>query len=188
MGMPRRTSPLLLGLLSSACAIALAGIVGYAVQQEIAPTRPVSPAVPLVGPTTPAPLTEAEEAYAESLWPLHQQVVEPSAGRLTFAGLAYATGDHDAQRLAAKLTPLRDAFRTAQAKVAGVAVPASMEGVQKRYLLCLSLYEQSATEMLNVARDGDDGHLVDAQRSSERAAEELVKVGDILWPGEHKPN
>jgi hypothetical protein len=52
----------------------------------------------------------------------------------------------------------------------------------------LGLYEESANEMLEVARDGDDGHLVDAEQKSERAAEYLIKVGDVLWPGEHKPN
>jgi len=52
----------------------------------------------------------------------------------------------------------------------------------------LSLYEQSVTEMLEVERDGDEGHLVNAQIKSGHAVEELVKVGDILWPGEHKPN
>jgi len=39
-----------------------------------------------------------------------------------------------------------------------------------------------------VARDGDEGHLINAQVKSEHAAQELMKIGDILWPGEHKPN
>jgi hypothetical protein len=60
--------------------------------------------------------------------------------------------------------------------------------VHARYLEALSLYEQAATEMLQVAEDGDDRHLVSAQAFSQRAAEEVVKTGDILWPGEHKPN
>jgi hypothetical protein len=42
--------------------------------------------------------------------------------------------------------------------------------------------------MLEVARDGDEGHLINAQVKSQHAAEELIRIGDILWPGEHKPN
>ncbi len=136
----------------------------------------------------PAAFTADEEAFAEALWPLHQEVIEGSAGRLTSAGMAFAIDDHDAARLAAKLTPLRQIFHDAREKVAAMPAPASLQPVRDRYVGLISLYEQSATEMLEVARDGDEGHLVNAQVKSESAAEELVRVGDILWPGEHKPN
>jgi hypothetical protein len=63
-----------------------------------------------------------------------------------------------------------------------------MQPLRDRYVALLVLYEQSATEMLEVARDGDEGHLINAQVKSQHAAEELIKIGDILWPGEHKPN
>jgi hypothetical protein len=178
--------------LLSGAVIALMAIVGTALQREIAPAPLTRSTMAAVDSNTPEPapaaLTAEEEAYAEALWPLHQEVVEASAGRLTSAGLAFAIDDHDAQRLAAKLTPLREAFRSTREKVAAISAPPSLQTVRDRYLELLSLYEQSATEMLEVARDGDDGHLIDAQHKSERAAEYLVKVGDVLWPGEHKPN
>ncbi len=188
--MSRRTPLLLYGLLTASVAVVLIAAMGFALQHEISPVSSATPALAAAGPLAPQPqpLTEEEERYAEALWPLHQEVVEASAGRLTFAGLAYAADDHDAQRLAAKLMPVRETFREARVKIAAVPAPASMEGVRERYLDSLSLYEQSATEMLNVVQDRDDGHLIDAQRLSERAAEELVKAGDVLWPGEHKPN
>ena len=138
--------------------------------------------------STPPPLTAEEEAFTEALWPLHQEVVEASSGRLTFAGLAFVIDDHDADRLGAKLTPLRQTFHDTQAKVAAIPAPSSLQRIRDRYVGMLSLYELSATEMLKVAQDGDEGHLVDAQRTSEQAAEELVRLGDMLWPGEHKPN
>ncbi len=136
----------------------------------------------------PPPLTADEEAFAEALWPLHQEVVEGSAGRLTSAGMAFAVDDHDAHRLAASVTPLRQVFHDTREKVAAMSAPPSLQQARDRYVALLSLYEQSATEMLEVARDGDEGHLINAQAKSESAAEELVRVGDILWPGEHKPN
>lgn len=134
------------------------------------------------------PLTAEEEAFAEALWPLHQGVVEASAGRLTSAGMTFVVDDHDGKSLVAKLTPLRQIFVDTQKQVAAIPVPSSMQPVRERYVALLVLYEQSATEMMEVARDGDEGHLINAQSKSERAAQELVKVGDILWPGEHKPN
>jgi hypothetical protein len=42
-------------------------------------------------------------------------------------------------------------------------------------------------EMRASKGEGDD-HLIAAQNRSERAATTLLKVGDTLWPGEHKPN
>jgi ribosomal protein S1 len=42
--------------------------------------------------------------------------------------------------------------------------------------------------MVKVEADAKFEHLVDAQEMSHRASEDLLKVGDVLWPGEHKPN
>jgi len=39
-----------------------------------------------------------EEAFAAALWPTHSEVVEPTAVRLTFAGMIYATDDHDVRK------------------------------------------------------------------------------------------
>jgi hypothetical protein len=143
---------------------------------------------PLV--SIPRPLTAEEEAFA------HAAVAAPSRGGQsvgraadTSAGIImFAADDHDANRLAAKLTPLRQVFRDTRETVAAMSAPPSMQPVRDRYVGMLSLYEQSATEMLEVARDGNEGHLIDAQHKSERAAEELAETGEIISPGEHKPN
>src|SRR6516162_2664768 len=47
---------------------------------------------------------------------------------------------------------------------------------------------KSAADMVQIAADGNVDHLINAQSMSQRAAEELLKVGDVLWPGEYKPN
>ena len=172
--------------------VALLAVVAVSLQRETASGSTPGSAVTTVEqqPSVPAPqpLTAEEEAFAEALWPLHQEVVEASAGRLTSAGMTFAADDHDAHRLAEKLRPLRQVFHDTKEKVAAISAPPSLQQVRDRYVALLGLYEQSATEMLEVARDGDEGHLIDAQAKSEHAAQELVKVGDILWPGEHKPN
>ena len=178
-------------LLSSAV-VALLAIVAVSLQRETASGSPPAAALTTVEPPAsvpaPRPLTADEEGFSEALWPLHQGMVEPSAGRLASAGMTFAADDHDANRLAAKLTPLRQVFHDTQGKVAAISVPPSMQPLRDRYVGLLALYEQSATEMLEVARDGDEGHLINAQIKSQHAAEELIKIGDVLWPGEHKPN
>ena len=42
--------------------------------------------------------------------------------------------------------------------------------------------------MVKIAGDGKEEHLVNAQKMSFAAAEGLLRVGDVLWPGEFKPN
>ena len=56
------------------------------------------------------------------------------------------------------------------------------------YSDAVRLYQQSAAEMLRVVGDGRDEHLVAAHPLSMEASEKLLKVGDILWPSEYKPN
>jgi hypothetical protein len=172
--------------------IALLAVVAVSLQREAASGSPPSSGLKSTeqASTVPKlpPLTEQEEAFSEALWPLHQEMVEPSAGRLASAGMTFAADDHDANRLATKLTSLRQVFHDTQAKVAAISAPPSMQPLRDRYVGLLVLYEQSATEMLEVARDGDEGHLINAQAKSQHAAEELIRIGDILWPGEHKPN
>jgi hypothetical protein len=63
-----------------------------------------------------------------------------------------------------------------------------MQAVHEQYLEAISLYYQASTEMLETAQDGREQHLFDAQAKAQHAAENVVKAGDILWPGEHKPN
>ena len=56
------------------------------------------------------------------------------------------------------------------------------------YRDAVRLYQRSAVEMALVIGDGRDEHLVVAQPLSMEASEKLLKVGDVLWPNEYKPN
>jgi hypothetical protein len=168
--------------------LGLLGVVGFAAHREMRrqPADPVLSTGTALRP--PPPLTPEEEAFATALWPMHSEVVEPTAVRLTFAGLVYATDDHDPRKLANTLGPVKETFRAALEKARALDVPASMQSVHQLYLTSLSLYVQASAEMLKTVEDHNDGHMVDAQRMSETAAEDLLKAGDVLWPGEHKPN
>jgi hypothetical protein len=42
--------------------------------------------------------------------------------------------------------------------------------------------------MVKLETDSKIEHLVTAQKMSYVASEDLLKVEDVLWPGEHKPN
>jgi hypothetical protein len=192
-------------LLGSVIAV-LVGIVGVTLQREVfrqtsslsAPQslrlciasyfcgrRAASQSAP--GLAEPAALTAEEEIYAESLWNIHS-AAKAWAIALDFAGLLYKTEARDAGKLKAKVQALSGQFAAAESKARAIDVPPSMHAVHEKYLAAIQLYENAAAEMLKTAQDGNDQRLLVAQGMSQHAAEEMLRVGDVLWPGEYKPN
>jgi hypothetical protein len=139
------------------------------------------------GVAEPAALTAEEEVYAESLWNVHS-AAKAWAIDLDFAGLLYKTETRDAGKLGAKVQTLSRQFAAAESRARAIDVPPSMRAVHAKYLAAIQLYENAAAEMLKTAQDGNDGRLLVAQGMSQHAAEEMLRVGDVLWPGEYKPN
>jgi hypothetical protein len=178
--------PKLSALLLTGMILGLTAVVGYALQHEFA--RP--PTSDLGGATAAAPqraLSAEEEAYAAALWPIHREVKVAALG-LSFAGIEYKTNNHDPSRLEAEVEPLARGFRSAIAKARALEVPASLREVHERYVSALIAYENAADRTIQAARDGRDQHLIQAQAMSFRAAEDTLRVGDVLWPGEYKPH
>jgi len=63
-----------------------------------------------------------------------------------------------------------------------------MTEMHERYLGALTMYGKAATEMASAMRDGKDEHLLRGQQLSLHATEDMLRVGDVLWPGEYKPH
>jgi hypothetical protein len=134
-----------------------------------------------------AALSSDEENYAAALWRIHQQA-KTSAVQMVFAGLSYKLGDIDRTAVRDKVVPLTKVFRDARSEAGQLKVPPSLEKQHERYLGALKLYEDASVEMVKVARDGKDEHLINAQKMSFAADEDSLRVGDALWPGEYRPN
>jgi hypothetical protein len=162
-------------------------VVGYALQRELA-RQPAGGAVEPVAAADPVrALSLEEEAYAAALWPIHREA-KLGALAMAFAGIAYKTDGHDAARLETEVIPLVERFRAAVDRAQALDVPASVREVHERYLGVLASYEHAAQVTVEVARDGGDERLIDAQEISFRAGEDALRVGDVLWPGEYKPH
>jgi hypothetical protein len=134
-----------------------------------------------------AAITPDEETYARKLWPIHAQVKQ-DAVKMTFAGLAYKMGDIKREAVKERVAPLTPIFESAVAAMDQIKPPASMLALHGEYLEAIQLYRDASVEMIKVAADGRDAHLVEAQKKSSRASDLTLKVGDMLWPGEFKPN
>jgi len=178
-------------ILLSTVMAALLGVVVYAVQREIgarsaSATAAAAAQLP-VRQDSRRTLSEEEEAYAAALWPLHSEV-KLAAVQMTFAGIAYKTDDHDPDRLAAKARSAGGTMETVAAKVRSLEPPPSLHEVHDRYVRALALYAAASAEMVRGASGGRDDLLIEAQGMSFSASEDLLRVGDALWPGEYKPH
>jgi hypothetical protein len=132
-------------------------------------------------------LSAAEERFSQALWNIHADV-RTAAVRMTFAGLSYKMGDADVASIHAKVAPLTAVFGQAEAALAALETPASMQELRTRYAGALRQYQEASLEMVKVVQDGNDAHLLKAQAISQQASGVLLEVGEQLWPGEIKPN
>ena len=135
----------------------------------------------------PRALTAEEERYAASLWEIHREVT-PSAVAMSFAGIVYETETHDARQLEQKIEPIAKFFGDAERRVGGLAVPVSLSKVHGQYLEAMVLYRKASDEMLEFTKDGGRQHLIDAQGMGLTASEDILRAGEVLWPGQYKPH
>jgi hypothetical protein len=179
-----RTRPLLL----AGVVVALAATVIAALLHETRP--PTGPhRISVLSSSRPQPpaLTADQERYATTLWAVHREVT-PSAVAMSFAGIAYQTEGRNARELARKIEPLAQFFHHAETRVRALSAPASLSETHEQYIEAMALYTRAAGEMLTFTEDGDARHLADAHRMGVTASENLLRVGEVLWPGQYKPH
>jgi len=181
---PSRGKLLVIGLI----ALALLGVVCASLLREaaMAGRTVAADARPSLAPPRPA-LTPAEEAYAHALWAIHADV-KNAAFTLTFNGLNYKLRALEVRAFETGVQGAAKSFRDAEARVRALAPPSSLSQVHTQYLDAVQLFQQSAAEMLKLTQDGRDDHLLVAQPLSQAASEKLLRVGNVIWPGEYLPN
>jgi hypothetical protein len=178
-------------LLLAGVVVALAATMSAAWLHEVWPRSVVKPAAQTA--STPAEkneprgLTADEERFATALWAVHREATR-SAVAMSFAGIAYQTEDRDARALARRIEPLAKFFHDAEMRVRTMSPPASLSRTHERYVDAMALYANAAAEMLKFTEDGDSQRLDAAHRLDVRASEDMLRVGEVLWPGQYKPH
>ena len=176
-------------LLLAGALVALAATAGAAWLQEIRPRS--QPAVQTVNAraekTQPPALTADEERFATTLWAVHREATR-SAVALSFAGITYQAEDRDARALARKIEPLAKFFHDAEIQVRAMSAPPSLSRTQVQYVDAMALYASAAAEMLKFTEDGNSQRLGVAHGMDVRASEDMLRVGEVLWPGQYKPH
>jgi hypothetical protein len=164
----------------------LVGVLAASLLREATTASRNTVARPSLAAPRPA-LTAAEEAYAQALWAIHGDV-KNAAFDLTFSGLWYKLKQADGRDLGTRVHAVAQSLGRAEARVRALAPPASLRDVHAQYLEAVLLFQRSAAEMLKVTADGRDDHLLAAHPLSQAASEKLLRVGNVIWPGEYLPN
>ena len=186
IGMPGGRSLLLAGIVA-----ALAATAGAAWLHEVRPRSVMQPVDQTVSTRTEKPqppaLTADEERFATALWAVHREATR-SAVAMSFAGITYQTEDRDARALARKIEPLAKFFHDAETQVRTMSAPPSLSRTQGQYVDAMALYANAAAEILKFTEDGDQQRLGVAHGMDVRASEDMLRVGEVLWPGQYKPH
>jgi hypothetical protein len=186
IGMPGGRSLLLAGIVA-----ALAATAGAAWLHEVRPRSVMQPADQAVSTRTEKPqppaLTADEERFATALWAVHREATR-SAVAMSFAGITYQTEDRDARALARRIEPLAKFFHDAETQVRAMSAPPSLSRTQGQYVDAMALYANAAAEILKFTEDGDQQRLGVAHGMDVRASEDMLRVGEVLWPGQYKPH
>src|SRR5467141_3340437 len=135
----------------------------------------------------PPALTADEERFATALWAVHREATRLAVA-MSFAGITYQTEDRDARALARKIEPLAKFFHDAEMQVRAMSTPPSLSRTQGQYVDAMALFANAAAEILKFTEDGDSQRLGDAHRMDVRASEDMLRVGEVLWPGQYKPH
>jgi hypothetical protein len=178
-------------LLLASIVVVLAATVGAAWLNEIRPRSVAQPAAQTVNAraekTKLPALTADEERFATTLWAVHREATR-SAVALSFAGITYQVEDRDARALARKIEPLAKFFHDAEMQVRAMSAPPSLSRTQVEYVDAMALYARAAAEMLKFTEDGDSQRLQVAHGLDMKASEDMLRVGEVLWPGQYKPH
>jgi len=179
-----RTKPLLLAF----GALVLVGVLAFAVVHEVTTGR-VATSVPPQPASRPArpPLSRAEEAYSQALWPIHG-AVERSAVRMSLGQIFYKTNDMGRAELKTRVGEALAIYRQAEKRLRELQPPPSFERAHNDYLAAVQLYEKSALEVLKMFDDGNDDHLLAAYPLSLEGSNKIRAIGAQFWRDEFQPN
>ena len=167
--------------------VVLAGIVIVAIAREASSRRPVTAAVSR--PTTPArpALTPAEQAYIQTLWPIHG-AVERSAARMVLGQIFYVNKDLDRAELKSRVDDALTTYRRAGDRLRALDPPPSLQRAHEDYTRAVGLFEKSAVEVLKMFDDGRDEHMRIAYPLGKEAVDKIRDIGGKFWPHEFPPN
>jgi hypothetical protein len=170
-------------ILRTLLVIGLVGVLAFATTREI--SRSATP-VADTPPARPA-LSPVEEAFIQSLWPIHGEV-QRSLMRTSLGQILYKTNDVSRADLATRMEQALVTYGRAETSIRALDAPASLRRDHEIYLDAVRLLRESVVEAMKMFQDGREDHLVTAYPKSQEASDKIREVGGKFWPSEFPPN
>jgi hypothetical protein len=166
--------------------LGLVGVITFSTTREISRSATPAAVTPPPRPARPA-LTPVEEAFIQSLWPIHGEV-QRSLMRTSLGQILYKTNDLSRADLKMRMEQALVSYGRAETSLRALDPPASLRNDRETYLDAVRLLRESALEALKMFKDGREDHLVAAYPKSQEASDKIREVGGKLWPNEFPPN
>jgi hypothetical protein len=170
-------------------AVCLLLLVGVALGRELAgQSQAARQPAPRQVLATPRPaLTAEEEAYAQGLWGIHNEV-KANALRVSIASIQFRTNGIDLPTLHRTVEAAMATYRRAEGEIGALRPPPSFQAHHEDYLRAVHLYQQAAAEILQLRDDSREDHLANAFPIGQESGRILRRVGAALWPSEYVPS
>jgi hypothetical protein len=164
------------------------GLVIVAVARESQHRRLVASMIASQRTVTPRPpLTRAEEAYIQALWPIHG-AVERSAARMSLGQIFYVIKDMKQSELKVRVDEATTTYQRAEVQLRELTPPPSLQRAHDDYGAAVRLFQRSAAEVSKIFHDGSEEHLRVAYPLAQEASDKIREIGGRFWPGEFPPN
>jgi len=186
-GESRLKRPTLKLVLLAVVLVGFGATIGFSVSREVSgQAASTNAAQPLRVASRPA-LSAEEQAYVQALWPIHTEL-EVAAEKVALGTIFYKSNDLNRSELKSRLEQALSRYRAAGGRLGGLRPPSSLQSTQSGYLTVVSLFEQSALEMLKMFDDGSDEHLQTAYPVYLDGTNRIRDLGGTFWPDEFPPN
>ena len=164
--------------------VALLGVGTFFLVYRPSPPATVAPSESPRESKPPRPAyTAAEEEYMRALWPIHGEVERISA-RMSLGEIFYMTRDIGQAELKGRVDEAMATFRRAEKTLRALQPPPSFQKKHADYLAAVRLFQDSATEVLKMFKDGNEDHLRAAYPSFQQGTDKIRDVGADFWPDE----
>jgi hypothetical protein len=134
-------------------------------------------------PTRPEDLVR--QRYLADLLPIHVRV-EQSVVQMGLLAAVYESQEIDRGELRRRLGDDLTNYHRAEEQIGALRPPADLQGMHDRYLGAVSLFRQSAVELLQMVDDGNEDHFRRAMPLTLEGASRLRTLADRFWPAESR--
>ena len=166
--------------------LGLVGVLAFATSREMSRTSTPAIVTPPARPARPA-LSPVEEAFIQSLWPIHGEV-QRSLMRTSLGQILFKTNDLSRAELKTRMEQALTSYGRAETSIRALDPPASLRNDREIYLDAVRLLRESVVEGMKMFKDGREDHLLTAYPKSQEASDKIREVGGKFWPNEFPPN